>query len=374
MQVRQIDTSNPGDVRKFIRFPSTLYKGNPYWVPTMEGEMKAALNPKAHPFYQHSQAAFFVAESDKKVFGRLAVLDNKRYRQTPKKSATGLFYYFEVVEDIKVAEALFETGIHWAKEQGIDTLTGPKGLAQGDSIGILAEGFDFMPAMGIAYNMAYYPDFMERLGFEKESDLLSGYLRADEYQLPERVHQLAEKIKKRRGFHVKQFSTKDELRLWIPKVREVYNQAFATVPEFVPITEDEVWLIADKILSIADPRLLKLVFKGEDLVGFLFAYPNICKGLQKTNGRLWPFGWLHLVREFKRTKAVDINGIGLLPEHQGLGATAILYTELEKTVRDFNFEYADLVQINETNMKSFGEASNLGANWHKRHRIYAKKF
>ncbi len=374
MQVRQIDLNNRHDVRRFIRFPAKLYRGHPHWVPTMEGEMRAALDAEAHPFYQHSQAAFFIAESDNEILGRVAILDNKRYRQAPGKSASGLFYYFEVVEDLNVAEALFSAGFQWAREQGITTLTGPKGLAQGDSIGMLVQGFDFMPAMGIAYNMEYYPEFLDRLGFEKESDLLSGYLIADDYELPDRVHQLAEKIKKRRGFHVKQFSTKKELHQWIPDVRTVYNQAFATVPEFVPITEDEVWLIAEKILSIANPRLLKLVFKGDDLVGFLFAYPNICRGLQKAKGRIWPLGWLHLMLEFKHTKAVDINGIGLLPEHQGLGATAILYTELEKTVRDFGFEYADLVQINETNMKSFGEASNLGANWHKRHRVYKISF
>jgi len=373
MHVRQIDASDPSDVRQFIRFPTALYKDNPYWVPTMEGEMKAALNPEIHPFYQHSQAAFFIAERGEKALGRIAILDNKRYRKKSK-SETGLFYYFEVVDDFEVARALIEQGCQWAKAQGMQSLIGPKGFAQGDSIGMLVEGFDFIPAMGIAYNMAYYPDFLERLGFEKESDLLSGYLKAEEYRLPERVHQLAEKIKKRRGFHVKQFTTKDDLRRWIPDVREVYNQAFATVPEFVPISEDEVWLIADKILSIADPKLLKLVFKGDNLVGFLFAYPNISKGLQKAKGRMWPIGWLHLMLEFRRTKWLDINGIGLLPEHQGLGATAILYTELEKTVNDFGFEYADIVQINETNMKSFGEASNLGANWHKRHRIYKKVF
>ena len=371
MQIRRIDTSNPHDVHRFIRFPAELYRNNPYWVPTMAGEMRAALNPKKHPFYQHSQAAFFIAERGKQTLGRIAILDNKRYRQQSK-SETGLFYFFEVVEDFEVAHALVEVSSQWAREQGLDTLVGPKGLAQGDSIGLLVEGFDYMPAMGIAYHMDYYAGFLERLGFEKESDLRSGFLVAEEYQLPERVHQLAEKIKRRRGFHVRQFTTKEELRQWIPKVREVYNQAFATVPEFVPITEDEVWLIADKILSIADPRLLKLVFKEDKLVGFLFAYPNICKGLQKAKGCMWPLGWWHLMREFKRTKMLDINGIGLLPEHQGLGATAILYTELEKTVRDFGFEYADLVQVNETNMKSFGEASNLGANWHKRHRIYKK--
>ncbi len=374
MKVRQIDTNNSSDVRRFVRFPFELYRENKFWVPTMEAEMKTALDPETHPFYQHSEAAFFLAQSNGKTQGRLAVLDNKRYRRALEKSTTGLFYFFEVVEDIQVAKALFEAGFRWARSRGIDTLIGPKGLAQGDGIGMLVEGFDYLPAMGISYNLDYYPDFMVELGFQKESDLLSGFISADEYQLPQRVHDLARRVRERRGFHVKKFNTKDELRAWIPNVREVYNQAFATVPEFVPITEEEVWVIADRILSIADPKLLKLVFKGDTLVGFLFSYPNISKGLQRARGRLWPLGWWHLMREFKRTKMLDINGIGLLPGHQGVGATAVLYSELEKTVREFGFEYADLVQINETNLKSFSESDHLGATWHKRHRVYKKTF
>ncbi|MBT3390098.1 MAG: hypothetical protein HN413_06775 [Chloroflexi bacterium] len=373
MHARQIDIHNPKDVRRFIQFPFDLYRDNPYWVPPMLGEMKTALDPSKHPFYQHSQAAFFIAEARGKPVARIAVLDNKRYRATSG-TETGLFYYFECIDDLEAAQAVIETGAQWARQQGIRALVGPKGLAQGDSIGMLVEGFDYLPAMGIAYNMAYYPRLMDELGFTKESDLLSGQLHRDTFVLPERIHELAKRVQVRRGIHVRRFNTKDELRQFIPQVREVYNQAFATVPEFVPITEAEVWLIADKILSIADPRLIKLVFKEDALIGFMFAYPNINRALQKARGRIWPLGWWHLMREFKRTEWLDLNGIGLLPEHQGVGATAVLFSELEKTIRDERFLHGDIVQVNELNLKSFTEMDHLGVQWHKKHRVYKKLF
>ncbi len=371
MRIRQIDLHNPKDVRQFIQFPFNLYRQNPYWVPPMLGEMKATLDPAQHPFYQHSQAAFFIAEKSDKTLARIAILDNKRYRANSA-TDTGLFYFFETVDDLEAAQAVVEAGAQWAKAQGITALIGPKGFAQGDSIGMLAEGFDYIPAMGIAYNMDYYPRLMESLGFTKESDLLSGHIDRDTFELPARVHELARRVQERRGIQARRFETKDELRQWIPQVREVYNQAFATVPEFVPITEAEVWLIAERILSIADPRLIKLVFKEDALIGFMFAYPNINRGMQKARGRIWPLGWWHLMREFKRTKWLDLNGIGLLPNHQGVGATAVLFSELEKTIRYERYQYADIVQVNEFNLKSFMEIDHLGVRWHKKHRVYTK--
>ncbi len=375
MRVCQIDTSKRSDVRKFIKFPFDLYAGNPYWVPPLIAERKLALNPDEHPFYQHSEAAFFLAERDGETVGRIAILNNRRYREQTQ-SPTGLFYFFEVIDDLNAARSLFEAGYEWAGQRGIKILRGPKGLAQGDGFGMLVEGFDYLPAMGIPYNHAYYSDLMDALGFEKESDLHSGYISKEEqgFTLPERVHQLAERVKQRRGIHVKRFETKDELRQYIPLVRRVYNQSFSNVPEFVPITEAEIDIIAERILSIADPRLLKLIFKGDELIGFAFTYPNISKGLQKARGRLFPFGWYYLRREFKRTKMLDANGIGLLPNHQGMGATAVLFTEFEKIVKNHGFNHIDIVQVNEKNQKSFTEMSHLGVKWHKRHRVYKRVF
>jgi hypothetical protein len=371
MKLREINPENNREVKRFVQFPFDLYRNEPNWVPPLRKEIEFALDQQNHPFYKHSEAAFFIVEEAGQVRGRIAALDNERFREHTGQK-TGFFYFFESENNVDISRLLFNAAFDWTRARGLEKVIGPKGLAQGDGLGLLVEGFEYMPAVGIPYNPVYYIDLVVDAGFEKEVDYLSGHLSTD-YQLPGKFKRLVGKVKKRRGFWVKEFESKDELRSWIPKIREVYNAAFIDVPTFVPITEEEVNLIADRILSVADPKLIKLIFQGEELVGFLFSYHNISEGLKKARGRLFPFGWYHIMRAFKRSKWVDINGMGLLPGCQGLGATAVMYDELEKSIKSYPFENADIVQIAETNLKSFTEAEHLGVNWHKRHRIYHKQ-
>lgn len=371
MQVRKIDLLNKKDVRKFIQLPFDLYRGNPYWVPPMRSDMKFILNQEEYPFYKHSDADFFLAEEGSKVLGRIAAVHNHRYnKHSPTQRA--FFYFFEAVNNPKVSGRLFETVFEWARQRKLEEVYGPKGLLQGDGIGLLVEGFDERPAMGIAYNRPYYHDLTIQAGFEKLFDYYSGYIKADSVEIPEKVLRVAEKVKERRGFWVKKFDSKEELLKIAPQIRDVYNASFDEGEGFSPITEDEMKVIANRMLSTADPRMIKLVYKGDEIIGFLFAYHNIGAGLQKAHGRLWPFGWLPIMRELKKTKRADANGIGILPEHQGLGATALLYTEMEKIMREFDFEHIETVQTREDNVESLGEASIFGVKWYKTHRIYRK--
>jgi hypothetical protein len=247
---------------------------------------------------------------------------------------------------------------------------GPHGMLGGEGLGTLIEGFDYLPAIGIAYNKPYYDDLIKKAGFKKQVDYHSGFLRTQDYELPERIHNLADRVKERRGFFVKKYETKAAIKEDVLLIRDVFNSAFEGSPGYSPIQDDELEAIADRLLMIADPRLIKLVFKDDLIVGFLFAYPNISEGIQKAKGRLFPFGWFHILRAKATTKFLDINGIGILPEHQGVGANSILYSEMDKTVRDFNFKFADVVQISEKNMKSMAEMKALGIQWYKRHRVY----
>lgn len=370
MRIRKLDTKRAQDVRQFIHFPFELYRGNPKWVPPLISDMKFVLNRDKHPFYRHSTADFFTAESKGQTLGRIAVVDNQNYNRY-NHSKAAFFYYFEVVEDVVAARALLNTAFDWANKRGLDTIIGPKGLLQGDGLGLLVEGFEYLPAMGIAYNPPYYGPFVTDLGFEKLTDYLSGHLHRG-FELPQRVFAIAERVKVQRGFWIKHFESKREMRQWVPRIRQVYNQAFVNVPVFCPITEEEVQVIADRIISLAPPQLIKLVMKGDELVGFLLAYPNISAALQKVKGKVWPLGWIHIQREFKRTKWLDVNGIGLLPQHQGVGANAVLYTALEESLREFDFEHANVVQISEHNMQSMGEMKALGVEWCKRHRLYRR--
>lgn len=368
MRIRKIDTSRGGDVRQFVRLPFDLYRESDLWVPPIVHDMALALNRDKYPFYRHSEADFFLAEQGDRTVGRIAVIDNRRYNRYHK-SKTGFFYYFETVEDETVAEGLVSAAADWARDRGLTLLIGPRGLLRADGHGLLVEGFGHRPAMGVPYNPAYYADLLEGLGFEKEIDFLSAHLAGDS-DLPRRFYDIAERVKERRGFWVKSFDSKRELRRWVPEVQRVNNEAFPHVWGYYPIDEVEANAIADRFLAAADPRLIKLVMKEEEVVGFVIGYPDISAGIQRARGRIWPLGWLHLLLEMRRTTWINFNGAGILPKYQGVGANAVLYTELAKTVLDFGFEHADLVQVAENNIESRGEVGAVGGEWYKRHRIY----
>jgi GNAT superfamily N-acetyltransferase len=371
MRVRKIDTSRAQDVRQFVDFPFKLYRDSPQWVPPLVPDMKLALNRDEYPFYYHSTADFFVAEEGDRTLGRIAAIHNRRYNEYHR-SNTAFFYFFDAIDNLGVARTLFDAAIEWALDRDLDEIIGPRGLLRGDGHGLLVEGFEHRPAMGIPYNYPYYASFLQELGFEKEIDFLSAHLKGD-YDLPQRFYEVAEKVKERRGFWVKSFTTKRELRRWVPEVQKVNNEAFVDVWGYYPIDEAEANAVADRFLAAADPRLIKLVMKKEEVVGFIIGYPDVSAGIQRANGRLWPFGWLHILLDLKRTNWVNFNGAGLLPEHQGVGASVVLYTEIAKSVSEFNFDHADLVQVAETNIASMAEVNAVGGEWYKRHRIYRRQ-
>jgi hypothetical protein len=368
MQVRIIDTYNQQDVDRFVNFPYQLYAGSKQWVPPLLSSARKILNRDKHPFYEHSEAAFLLAEGDGQVLGRLAVMDNKNY-QAYRQVKTAFFGFLEMVEDQAVAEALFSTAFDWARERGLETMIGPRGMNPTEATGMLVEGFEHRAAMTVPYNFPYYDAYVKAAGFEKDTDHLSGYLPGD-YQLPERVLRIAERIKERRGMWIKTFTRKSEIREWVPRVFEVYSKSFVESHTYFPPTEREMEMIAGPIIEVTDPGLVKGVMKGDELIGFIIAYYDLSAALQRCKGRIWPFGWYWLKTEHRRTKWAIVNGAGLLPEYQGLGANVLLYTELAKTINDYGFEYADLVQVNEVNKSSMADMEAVGINWYKRHRAY----
>lgn len=371
MHLRKLDTDRAQDIRCWIEFPFLLYRDCPQWVPPLMGEARKILDRRTHPFYQHSAADFFVVVSGEGVLGRIAVMENRSHN-TFRGIKTAFFGFFEVVEGQDIAGELLGAACEWASERRLNTLIGPRGLIGTDGGGVLINGFEHRPALGIPYNYPYYDTFLETAEFEKDTDHLSGYLPIS-HQVPERIYAIAEKVKVRRGLWVKSFTSKAEMRQWVPRVAKVHAQAFAETYTFYPPSEAEMAIIAGTLIDIADPRLIKLVMKGEDVVGFIFAYHDISAALQKTGGRLWPSGWYTLLQERKRTKWVNVNGVGMLPAYQGLGGNALLYSELEKSVRTFDFEHIEVVQVNEKNNASRADMEAIGVRWYKRHRSYRRE-
>ncbi len=365
---------NPADkkaVNQFIRFPFELYQDCQQWVPPLVRAFRHDLDPAKGHYYQQGDLQLFLAERDGKPVGRLAALDNKRFNEYLGQK-TAFFGFYDVIDDLEISQALFQTAIEWAQSRGLDRMIGPRGLNTTDNTGILVKGFEHRAAMGLPYNYSYYDGFIKEAGFRKVTDHFSGYARGDE-PMPERLVRIAERIKERRGFEVIHFRSIKDRKYWIPRVWKVFLEAFSSFDEYVPPTEREKEAMAADLISIADPRLIKLIQKDDRLIGFIFAYHDVTSAIQRIKGRIWPPGWLQLLQERKRTKWVNINGVGVLPEYQGMGVNAILYTEIKKSIETFGFEHIDVVQVNEANFQSRSDMETMGIRWYKSHRSYQQE-
>ena len=372
IKVELLDPNNKSQVKRFIELPFPIYAKTPQWVPPIRIDVADVLRRK-HPFYEHSSADFFLATRDGEDIGRLAVLENIHYNAYHH-TKRAQFYFLECIDDREVADALFSRAFEWARKRGLDDIVGPKGFGALDGYGMLVEGFEHRQMFTMMnYNHAYLPNLVETLGFEKEVDFVSCYLNADSFNLPERVHSIADRVQKRGTLRVERFQTKGDLKAWAARIGKAYNHAFVNNWEYVPLTDKEIQFVLKNILTIADPKLIKIISHDNEAVGFLLGFRDISAALQRSKGRLLPFGLIDIMLEMRRTKWVAMNGAGILPEFQGRGGNALLYSAMEKTVKDFGFTDADLTQVAETAVDMRSDLINLGGKAYKNHRVYHKK-
>jgi hypothetical protein len=371
--IEKVDTENKSQVKRFVEFYYDLYKDCPQWVPPLFVDAYLPLNRKKHPFFEYSDADFFLAVRDGKVVGRISAAENKLFNEYHK-TKKAQFYFFDTIDDLEVARALFETVFHWAQERGLDTVIGPKGLSPFDGYGILIEGQEHRQMMTMMnYNYPYYQKLVERLDFEKEVDFVSCYLPADAFKIPERVERIAQWTMKRGNLWVKHFKSKKELVSWAHRIGETYNRTFINNWEYYPFSQGDIDYAVQNVFMVADHHLIKLIMHGEAIVGFLFAFPDVSAAIQRAKGRLFPFGIVDILLEMKRTKTVSGNGMGILPEFQGTGGNALLYYEMGKTMLDFKqFKFVEMTQVAETTKQMRADLKNLNGVEYKNHRVYRK--
>ena len=370
MHIVPVHLHDRRQVRQFLRLPYRLYDGSPYWVPPFWADARMQLEPCRHPFYEHSQAAFWLALEGERVVGRIAALENRVYNASHD-CHKGMFALWEQENDPAVARALFDAAAGWCHARGLTDIIGPMGLSALDGFGVLVKGFELRAAMGMPYNPPYYQELIEPLGYTTFEDALSGYI--DPHSaFPERMHRGSEIIQKRRGLTVRALQTRQDIMALLPDFRALYNSSLGNTYDMVPLTETEVQVQAKQLLSFADPKLIKVVQRGDELIGFVLAYPDVSAAVQRCRGRLFPFGWALLLRELKRTDWVNINGMGIVEQYRGLGGATILFSELAKSISSGQFNHGEVIQIRTDNDKMLGELRDIGVDFYKMHRVYQK--
>jgi GNAT superfamily N-acetyltransferase len=374
MKIIAINPTDTSYRKLFCQLPFRIYKDFLHWVPPLQGEIESKFDRKKNPFYRHSEAAFFLAlDSSGDPLGRIAVLDNRNYNDFNKEK-TAFFTLFESFNNQDVSTGLFDAAIEWACSRGLTKVLGPRGFSALDGLGMLVKGFEFRPAFGIPYNPDYYPTLLESSGFRiSGADIASGYLDTQSPFPREKIHEFSRRVQEKKGLKVVNFHNRQDLRRLVPKLKDLYNGSLGGTSDGVPLTDEEAKQMADQLIWFADPRLIKILYKDERPVGFLFAYPDISAAVRRHHGKLWPFGWADYLLERNRTKWINVNGAGIIEEYRGQGGTAILFSEMWKSVEEGGrFTGGDIVQIGEDNTRMQNELEGLGITFHKKHRMYAK--
>ncbi len=373
IKVEKVDLDSKSEVNSFVQFQYDLYKDCPQFCPPFRNDVKMMLNKKKHPFYEHSDGDFFVAKKDGRIVGRIGVLINTLFNEYHKVKK-GQFYFFDCIDDQEVANSLFEQAFTYCRERGMEDLVGPKGLSAFDGYGILYEGYEHHQMMTMMnYNYSFYPKLMETAGFEKEVDFASCYLHRDKFAFPIKMAEVARRVIERGKFKIVDFKNKKQIREKADEIGAAYNNTFINNWEYYPMTQGEIDLLVSNLLDVVNPKLVKIITYEEKIVGFFVSFPDISKALQRHNGKINPISILDMLIAMKTTDWVSMNGAGVLPEYHGRGGNALLYYEMEKTIKDFGYEHYELTQVAETAIQMRKDMTMAGGAFYKTHRVYHKE-
>ncbi len=360
------------DLKKFVKFPFSLYKGSPYWVPPIIKDELESFNPNKNPVFKNAEATFFLAYKNGKIVGRVAAIINwlEVKDQNLKKMRFG---WFDFVDDFEVSQALLEKVADIGKSHQLDYMEGPVGFSNLDKVGVLIEGFDHIGTMITWYNHPYYQSHYEKYGFVKEKEYLENKFLASNAD-PKLFVKANLLIKKRYGLREMNFERSTEIMPWVDKMFDLFNNTYSSLASFVKITDVQKEYFKKKYISFINPEYIKFVVDAQnELVAFAIVMPSFSKALQKAKGRLFPTGIFHLLKAKKQSKDVIFYLIGIHPDYQNKGVTAIIFNEYHKT-------FSERGIVNCIRTPELEENTAIRQMWkhfdpiiHKRRRTYKKE-
>lgn len=367
--IRPIHTK--ADFKKFVQFPFDLYKHNRYWVPPIKDDELKSLMPETNPAMKYCSAAFWLAEENGKVVGRVGGIINPSANEKFNEKLCRITR-LEFIDNPEVSKLLIETAEKWALEQGMDGVHGPLGFTNLDHQAMLIEGFDQLPSIASEYHMDYYKKHMDALGYEKEIDWVEFKLKVLE-AIPEKAVKLNDLIKKRYNLTVKSFSNKAELKTVALQVFHLLNTAFDELFSFVKMPDDVLEFYINKYIEVLNPKFVKVVEDADkNIIGFIVSLPSLSEAMQKAKGKLFPFGFVHIMKALKKPKVADLLLTGIHPDWQAQGVSALLITELQQIMIEHGVEWVETTGMIETNEKAINHWKNYEHVQHKRKRCFKK--
>ncbi len=366
--------SSKKELKTFIRFNYELYKNSPYSVPDLYDDMLGTFNTKKNAAFEFCEAEYFLAYSDERVVGRVAAIINHRANETWNKKEVR-FGWIDFVDDTKVSEALLKAVENWGRTKGMDTIVGPLGFTDMDAEGMLVEGFDQLGTMATIYNYPYYPEHMEKLGFEKDADWVEYKLTVPD-KLPDKFIRISEIILQKYKLQIKKLTRKEiREKNYGQRIFDLINDAYAPLYGFSRMTQGQIDQYVKMYLPLLDLRMVSVVEnEAGELVAVGISMASLSEALQKAKGRMLPFGWFYLLKALflKRPKVLDLLLVGVKPEYQSKGVNALLFYDLVPTFQKMGFEYGESNPELEENKKVQSQWSAFESVQHKRRRAFKK--
>jgi GNAT superfamily N-acetyltransferase len=366
------ELTSKGDMKRLIRFPFSIYKGNKCWVPPLLLDEYDTLDPAKNPAFEYCEAKLWMAYKDGRPAGTIVGIINRRYIEKWGKKAAR-FGWFEIIDDLEVSKALLDTVESWAKAKGMESIVGPMGFCDLDKEGMLIEGFDELGTLPMIYNHPYYPKHMEAAGYRKECDWVEFFVKTPP-EIPEKVKRVQELVMKRHKLKVAEVRSRKELASrYGQKLFELLNNAYAHLYGTVELTQAQISYYIKRYLGFVDLDFTKVIVDEHDsLAGFGIAMPSLSRGLQKAKGRILPFGFIHLLRALSKPEVIDMYLIAVRPDLQSKGVPAILMNIINENALKRGVIGAETSGELETNVEVQSLWKSYDARQHKRRRCYAK--
>ncbi|MDD6783971.1 MAG: N-acetyltransferase [Bacteroidaceae bacterium] len=363
------------DLKKFARFNYELYKDNPYSVPDLYSDIMATFRKDKNPAFEFCEAEYFLAYQDNKIVGRVAAIINHKSNEIWDKKAVR-FGWIDFIDDPDVSRSLIKAVEKWGLDKGMTEIEGPLGFTDFDAEGMLIEGFDQLSTMATIYNYPYYPAHMERLGFGKATDWIEMKLIVPE-KLPEQYAKIAEIVKRRLNLHTRKLKNIREIKKTGIgyHIFELINEAYKPLYGYCELSKAQIEQYVNNYMQIIDLRMVTLVEDAENnLVGVGISMPSLSRALQKAKGKLWPFGWWHIIKALfiKKPPILDLLLVAIKPQYQGKGVNALLFADLIPTYIKMGFKCGETNLELEANDKVQSQWQYLDGHVHKRRRCYTK--
>ena len=365
-------------LEKFIQFHYDLYRGNEYDVPNLHSDEINTLSADKNPAFDFCEAQYFLAYKDGKVAGRVAAIINHKANNRWQQQRVR-FGWIDFIDDIEVSKALLSAVEVWGREKGMKEVVGPLGFTDMDPEGMLTWGFDQLGTMPTIYNYPYYPEHIEAMDDYIVDNKYVEFKLVVPDKIPERYAKIAQMVAKRYNLKIRKLTRKDIFQGgYGQRIFQLLNDTYKDLYGFSELTQRQIDQYIDMYLKLADLNLITVIEdgnQGDKLAGLGITIPSLAKALQKCRrGRLFPFGWWHVLRaiKFHKTEGVDLLLIGFLPEYRAKGANALLFYDLIPRYQAYGFKWGETQVEMETNTNVQGQWDALETHLHKRRKCYKK--